>query len=76
MWWVPCDGSSDMPRRPRIVVEGGLYHVYNRISSGEAVFANPAEAIDFIEIINIGARFQDPKTSCSYPWGGTLAATV
>ena len=40
-----------MPRRPRIVVEGGLYHVYNRISSGEAVFANPTEAIDFIDII-------------------------
>jgi hypothetical protein len=25
--------------------------VYNRISSGEAVFANPAEAIEFIDII-------------------------
>ncbi len=28
-----------------------MYHVYNRVSSGEAVFANPAEAIDFIDII-------------------------
>jgi len=33
------------------VVEGGLYHVYNRISSGEAVFADPNEAVEFIEII-------------------------
>jgi len=40
-----------MARRPRIVVEGGLYHVYNRISSGEPIFADPNEAIEFIEIV-------------------------
>ena len=40
-----------MARRPRIVVEGGLYHVYNRVSSGEPVFSDPNEAIEFIEII-------------------------
>jgi REP element-mobilizing transposase RayT len=40
-----------MARRPRIVVEGGLYHVYNRVSSGEHIFADPEEAIEFIEII-------------------------
>jgi REP element-mobilizing transposase RayT len=40
-----------MARRPRIVVEGGLYHVYNRISSGEPVFADPNEAMEFKEII-------------------------
>lgn len=40
-----------MARRARVVVEGGLYHVYNRISSGEPVFADPNEAIEFIEII-------------------------
>ena len=40
-----------MARRTRVVVEGGLYHEYNRISSGEAVFADPNEAIQFIEII-------------------------
>ena len=40
-----------MARRARIVVEGGLYHVYNRISSSEAVFTDPNEAIEFIEII-------------------------
>ena len=40
-----------MGRRPRVVVEGGLYHVYNRISSGETIFAEPNEAIDFVETI-------------------------
>ena len=40
-----------MVRRPRIVVEGGLYHVYNRVSSGEHIFADPEEAIEFIEIV-------------------------
>ena len=40
-----------MARRPRIIVEGGLYHVYNRVSSGEPVFADPNEAIEFIEIV-------------------------
>ena len=30
-----------MPRKPRVIVEGGIYHVYNRFGSGEAVFADP-----------------------------------
>jgi REP element-mobilizing transposase RayT len=40
-----------MVRRARIEVEGGLYHVYNRVSSGESIFSDPEEAIEFIEII-------------------------
>ena len=40
-----------MARRPRVVVEGGLYHVYNRVASGERIFADPNEAIEFIEIV-------------------------
>ena len=40
-----------MARRPRIVVAGGLYHVYNRIASGEAVFSDIREASDFVELI-------------------------
>ena len=40
-----------MARRPRIVVEGGLYHVYNRVSSGERVSSDPNEAIEFVEMI-------------------------
>ena len=34
-----------MGRKPRILVPGALYHVYNRISSGERVF-EPAEVAD------------------------------
>ena len=37
-----------MPRGRRLLVEGGLYHVYNRFSSGEQVFADPDEAIEFV----------------------------
>ena len=40
-----------MARRPRIVVAGGLYHVYNRVASGEAVFSDGNEARDFVELI-------------------------
>ena len=40
-----------MPRRARVVIEGGTYHVYNRIASGEPVFADPEEAIRFLDLI-------------------------
>lgn len=40
-----------MARRQRIVVQGGLYQVYNRVSSGEPIFADPNEAVEFIEIV-------------------------
>ena len=40
-----------MPRRRRVVIEGGLYHVYNRFSRGEDVFADPEEAIEFVELL-------------------------
>jgi REP element-mobilizing transposase RayT len=40
-----------MARGPRVVIEGGLYHVYNRVSSGEHIFADPEEATEFIEIV-------------------------
>ena len=40
-----------MPRKPRVIVEGGIYHVYNRFGSGEAVFADPEEALGFIELL-------------------------
>jgi hypothetical protein len=38
-----------MPRALRILVEGGLYHVYNRFARGEAVFSDPEEAIEFLD---------------------------
>jgi hypothetical protein len=31
-------------RSPRILVEGGIYHVYNRVSRGEHAFRDEAEA--------------------------------
>jgi putative transposase len=40
-----------MPRRARVLIEGGVYHVYNRVASGETVFADPDEAIRFIDLI-------------------------
>jgi REP element-mobilizing transposase RayT len=40
-----------MPRRRRIFVEGGIYHVYNRCARGEHVFGDPEEAIGFIELL-------------------------
>jgi hypothetical protein len=40
-----------MPRRRRVLVEGGLYHVYNRFARGENVFGDPEEAIEFLELL-------------------------
>ncbi len=40
-----------MPRAPRILIEGGLYHVYNRFARGEEVFGDPEEAISFLDLL-------------------------
>ncbi len=40
-----------MPRAPRILIEGGLYHVYNRFARGEEVFADLEEAIEFLDLL-------------------------
>lgn len=40
-----------MVRRARVEIEGGLYHVYNRVASGEPVFSGLEEAIEFVELI-------------------------
>jgi len=40
-----------MVRRRRVEIEGGLYHVYNRVASGEPIFVDPNEAVEFIEAI-------------------------
>lgn len=39
-----------MPRAPRILVEGGLYHLYNRFARGEEIFSDPEEAIEFLDL--------------------------
>ena len=40
-----------MPRGRRVLVEGGLYHVYNRFARGEGVFVDPEEAVEFSELL-------------------------
>ena len=40
-----------MPRALRVLIEGGLYHVYNRFARGEEAFADPGEAIEFIDLL-------------------------
>jgi len=40
-----------MPRAPRLLIEGGLYHVYNRFARGEEVFADPEEAMEFVDLL-------------------------
>ena len=47
-----------MPRRPRVFVEGGIYHVYNRFARGAELFSEPEEAVEFIEILR-NARDRD-----------------
>ena len=39
-----------MPRKPRVFIEGGVYHLYCRTSRGEAVFADEAEAAAFVAV--------------------------
>jgi hypothetical protein len=40
-----------MARLPGFVVEGGWCHVCNRVASGEPVFGDADEAIEFVEIV-------------------------
>ena len=41
-----------MPRRPRELIEGGIYHVYNRAASGEDIFSDPETAIEFLDRVS------------------------
>ena len=47
----PCDRNRRMPRRPRIIIELGFSHVYNRFARGESVFGDPEEAIAFVDLL-------------------------
>jgi putative transposase len=40
-----------MPRSLRVFVEGGIYHVYNRVTRGERVFDEDQEALELVEVI-------------------------
>jgi putative transposase len=44
-----------------VFVEGGIYHVYNRFARGADLFADPEEAIEFLEILR-KARNRDGLT--------------
>ena len=43
--------QEDMPRPDRIFVEGGCYHVYNRLGRGERVFDQETEAVAFVGLL-------------------------
>ncbi|MFV1980405.1 MAG: transposase [Rhodothermia bacterium] len=40
-----------MGRAPRIFIEGGVYHVYNRVARGVRVFGEDEEADRFIGLL-------------------------
>ncbi len=40
-----------MPRAPRIQIEGGLYHAYNRFARGGGVIADSEEAILLLDLL-------------------------
>ena len=40
-----------MPRRIRLFIRGGVYHVYNRVTRGEHVFHLPEEARCWINTV-------------------------
>jgi hypothetical protein len=54
-----------MPRRPRVFVEGGIYHVYNRFARGADLFSEPEEAIEFMEILRKARDRDDLRV---YAW--------
>ena len=43
-----------MPRQPRVFVEGGLYHVYNRAAHGAEVFAEGEAGREFAKSLAEG----------------------
>ena len=48
-----------MPRPKRVVVEGGVYHVYNRVGRGERVFNQTDAAARFVELLGQVAERDD-----------------
>jgi putative transposase len=48
-----------MPRRPRVSIDGGLYHVYNRAAHGAPVFASNRAGEKFVELLAEVTRLDD-----------------
>lgn len=40
-----------MPRPGRVAIEGGVYHVYNRVGRGQRIFDREREATAFVELL-------------------------
>jgi len=45
-----------MPRRPRVLIEGALYHVYNRSARDLPVFEEEKNAHRFVELLRVIAK--------------------
>jgi putative transposase len=54
-----------MPRPPRVFVEGGIYHVYNRVTRGEKVFAEDHEAARLLDFMR---EARDRDGLCVLAW--------
>ncbi len=69
-----------MPRALRVQIEGGLGHAYNRFARGEEAYADPSEAVEFIELLRgLKERGDNPEVVvpsdvtniCAYDPDGT-----
>ena len=56
-----------MPRKPRVFIEGGIYHVCCRASRGEAVFADQAEAAAFVGVLQ---KVKERDGLVLFAWAG------
>lgn len=54
-----------MPRKPRIFIEGGVYHVYNRFARGGRLFADPDQAGSFLALLR---RVRDRDDLTIFAW--------
>jgi REP element-mobilizing transposase RayT len=54
-----------MPRRPRVFIEGGIYHVYNRFARGAGLFAEEGESERFLDLLR---RVQERDDLIIYAW--------
>jgi REP-associated tyrosine transposase len=50
-----------MPRRPRVFVEGGVFHVYNRLARGARILAQEDEIQRLVQLLRV-ARERDGLT--------------
>ena len=50
-----------MPRKIRLFIAGGVYHVYGRVTRGEHIFEEPTEVESWIDVVAYEARLGDMK---------------